>query len=1482
MPQLLRLRFCNVGPARARMEDLTISLADIVTGQATHSAIWLRNAGGKTTLIRLLLWLLCPDKQQIEDFIQPDDRSVLLAEWQTDKKDRQLSLWSEKSERYLTGVFCERRANTSAQEDRRLHRMFFATRVRDDESRLSLEELPLYLTRQGQLERRSLASFRQEWRQLDHTYPDAGVEHTESLTEWRGILERIGIDPELFRYQIQMNIREGAAAEPFMFRDNDQFVDFFLTFIGEAAIGNEVGETIKKFHQKLIRHRQQVDPEYTLLQMIIPGFNSLCEVAEERDQLYKQINSMRQGIDGATLTVKDWIKIQEEERINWQETEKQAHDESIRLRDDVKRRRRQAFLLRYVAAQKRVQLLQIEMKQLQDLVEHTKRQAVIWQAALPLRTVIRARARAASIQEQLNALQKEHEPLLHMLQESARSYRAALSAKIENLRAEEQRLATLASDLRAQALQLRKSANAQEIAAVTYDAQAKRFADELAAFHRLHKQLEDQGIMQPDETWANAQERLQKQQYAQQKEEQSLQRVLDTLIDSQQELQDKKRNLERVLQDLGAQVKFEQRELGPGEEVRQKIADDAVLKLYLEITESDFDHLTPLALEILHEKHQMWVEQTTRYRLTLAEQKAIIQYLSDYGFLPPAQAVTEVIKLLNKEHITAWSGWHYLTTNVREADIRDWIQRLPELAFGVVVPDEYRLQTQSTLQTMQPYLETPVVIFAQGELREDVSPRGWAIGPTSDAYFNKDAGGHELSKQQVRRDQLQADLDNLSKDTNELKSSIDRLEYTFKRYPTSWWEEHQAVLAQALEQQYSLMDQQKPLEDELKYCTSQITQKKQDLQRIQKSIEKLKERLIRLQAYETQLTVDPDTLKAKQQEQSSNAGACRYEASQLQIQAGENDKEANKTAGQEKNVAGEIKVAELEQSRIRHIVGEPPIPNLGDIQTLHAHYESLLEQYNQKIGSNELTARRDEALKEEKQAYQLFQKKLQKPIKEKEVDDALNTLVDFDDADQLAEDAQAAKFKAEKESESKREKLSQAQQEMQKMKPQLTALNISEHELDDTLPESEDLCNREADEEEKIALINEQIASRREKDEKDAKNQSDLCYHRITNLGHVQKRIKTIQESYDPLFKVVAVTELDQERVSQDSSLSAKENLTTLREEEIDHTLDVMEEQLKSMQGDKEHLDQISSKSARNISKALTETSREFKEVSIAMRLLEHDPGVYEQRCHFFLTELLSRQTVVEDERKSIAVHRDALVLQLLSLAHSGVAFLNSANKYSKLPATLPAFEQRAFLRIRLNMPATREEQAGKIAHLLDTIVDGGGTIPNGIGLLQQAVRSLANPITVEILFPDPGKLQYVPPNRMRKEESGGERLTSVVMLYCTLLHMRAANRTRAAGKSSCLILDNPIGVASRVLFLELQREVAQAMDIQLIYTTGIIDFEALRIFPNIVRLSNNQYDRRTGHRLLTLATSTTGLESMRVMHSELRDFSRERQNGQS
>jgi hypothetical protein len=78
----------------------------------------------------------------------------------------------------------------------------------------------------------------------------------------------------------------------------------------------------------------------------------------------------------------------------------------------------------------------------------------------------------------------------------------------------------------------------------------------------------------------------------------------------------------------------------------------------------------------------------------------MIEYLSVYGFLPPVQAVIQVIELLKKEHITVWSGWQYLAESIRETDRRSWLQRLPELAFGVVLPDEQWEQARQFLQTV--------------------------------------------------------------------------------------------------------------------------------------------------------------------------------------------------------------------------------------------------------------------------------------------------------------------------------------------------------------------------------------------------------------------------------------------------------------------------------------------------------------------------------------------------------------------------------------------------------------------------------------------------------------------------------------------------------------------------------------------------------------------------------------------------------------
>lgn len=109
---------------------------------------------------------------------------------------------------------------------------------------------------------------------------------------------------------------------------------------------------------------------------------------------------------------------------------------------------------------------------------------------------------------------------------------------------------------------------------------------------------------------------------------------------------------------------------------------------------------------------------------------------------------------------------------------------------------------------------------------------------------------------------------------------------------------------------------------------------------------------------------------------------------------------------------------------------------------------------------------------------------------------------------------------------------------------------------------------------------------------------------------------------------------------------------------------------------------------------------------------------------------------------------------------------------------------------------------------------------------------------------------------------SRGEQLTAAILLYCTLARLRAQERGKQRSPTSVLILDNPLGTCSKPEFVELQRHMARAHGVQLIYTTGIEDLEALARLPNILRLRNAHQDTRGR---MHVTTEANGAPSLRV-----------------
>jgi hypothetical protein len=169
------------------------------------------------------------------------------------------------------------------------------------------------------------------------------------------------------------------------------------------------------------------------------------------------------------------------------------------------------------------------------------------------------------------------------------------------------------------------------------------------------------------------------------------------------------------------------------------------------------------------------------------------------------------------------------------------------------------------------------------------------------------------------------------------------------------------------------------------------------------------------------------------------------------------------------------------------------------------------------------------------------------------------------------------------------------------------------------------------------------------------------------------------------------------------------------------------------------------------------------------------------------------------------------------------------------------------FLRVTTKEPTDVGEQRARLGALIDELVDQG-SLPKGIAFAQRAVRRLAGDVQVRVLFPDPESTRgYVPVTELAVI-SVGERLTCATLLYCTLARLRARGRGRQDQPTGVLLCDNPIGKASRPKFIELQREVARKMGIQLLYFTGVNDFEAIRMLPGCIRLKNGRRDMRTGY----------------------------------
>ncbi|MFI6643038.1 hypothetical protein [Streptomyces sp. NPDC050504] len=236
------------------------------------------------------------------------------------------------------------------------------------------------------------------------------------------------------------------------------------------------------------------------------------------------------------------------------------------------------------------------------------------------------------------------------------------------------------------------------------------------------------------------------------------------------------------------------------------------------------------------------------------------------------------------------------------------------------------------------------------------------------------------------------------------------------------------------------------------------------------------------------------------------------------------------------------------------------------------------------------------------------------------------------------------------------------------------------------------------------------------------------------------------------------------------------------------------------------------------------------------------------------------RLRVLTDELAQLERNRDSIVDRLRGLVESALTTLRSAQRLSQLPEGLGEWSGQEFLRIRFEEPdqATLVERLGEVIDEATraAVKKNSDLRRDGMSLLLRGVHAALQPrgISVEILKPDAVlRAERVPVGQMGDVFSGGQLLTAAIALYCTMAALRSNDRGRDKHRhAGTLFLDNPIGRANATYLLELQRAVSDALGVQLLYTTGLFDTTALAEFPLVIRLRNDA-DLRAGLKYISV-----------------------------
>ncbi|MDB1089367.1 hypothetical protein PJ985_17525 [Streptomyces sp. ACA25] len=1486
MYELSRVRLYSIGPAGARYADTVLDLRgvgepvpdpapaqadffeDEPTGPPRRPApagvLFLENGGGKSVLLKLIFSVMLPGHRNtlggassgvLRKFLLADDCGHVALEWQH----------TLTGESVVVGKVCEWRGRQVSSDPRKFAEAWYSFRPGPG---MSLDSLPVAESTAmrprlppgsaaegvsgARGRRRTMKGFRDILTETGRAYTNLDIVWEETHERWIEHLGALGLDPELFRYQREMNADEGEAAGLFAVKNDSDFTDLLLRAVTDTRDTDGLAALVHGFAHKLGRRAElTAERDFTagsleLLRRIAEAARRRAEARAVHAAAERRARTLARRLTARTTGERD--------RVTGLAERVAAAAQTV---DEAERARAHAALttselayrhasLALAAAEKSAAAQRRELSEARTL-------HAAWQAA---ETVLQHRAaadRAARVADAIREAERDAAPAL-----AARSRAAAELVRALHAAAGEGERTAAAHEESSTALQAEAEAAQRDATTAATEAQRARseadhLRQRLAEVEQETAEAVRAGWLDdsvPDADPARAalaasdaeQAAVDALDAARESARRAAERATDAAGEhSRAELAAARAaDAARAASDAHAAEHRTAQSLGGEQRLAELLALPAGEPLPAEDLDRNADTLTGL----LEERVAGAERRLFGLRTASADDARILAALGDGGLLPPGPDVLATVEYLGEHGVPALPGWRYLAHSVAPADHAAVLAARPELVDGVVITDpESHARARQVLAEAALLPRSAVAVGTAAALLAPTPPPG---GPESGVFLvppnpaMHDEGAAEDERQALRgratarEEEISALAARIAGD----RSLAARLASWRTGCPAGRLGELAAAAAETraaaadAQQRLAGTDAVRAEAEKAAAEASRIRDDRQEAaQRARRAADALAGLAFRLR----------ERARWRSRLRELAEEATDHEARAAELLAGaraadEDRRSAQRAADDARRTARALLAERAEIAGVPEDLPGGPAPDTP-LPALREAYRAASQLY-EKVGVGaDLRAEQARAEGDESAARAALDR-----IGAKVRTRAARLLEGAEGADGPARQAAAARAEAhvqllEGRASGASEQLGRLRGDAERLAPEGTDVHteLPAHLRPSDAGQARSLLRTATGE---LAARTETLAAARTAHEdllRDHRVAEDTATALEETATHLRDLLRDPQAAGPDGGEEAA-------EPYQGSPADARESAAEVRRS------------LRGCAGELATADAAVRESADQLVRHANAVRFEHVRTPARQQIRELPAAALPEHAVAWAEAFAPRLRVLSDELEQLERNRDGIVDRLRGLVDAALATLRSAQRLSRLPEGLGEWSGQEFVRIRFEAPdpATLADALGEVIDETTRAALRRNTDlrRDGMTLLLRGVHAALRPrgVSVEILKPDAVlRAERVPVGQMGDVFSGGQLLTAAIALYCTMAALRGNDRGRDSHRhAGTLFLDNPIGRANATYLLELQRAVADALGVQLLYTTGLFDTTALAEFPLVIRLRNDA-DLRAG-----------------------------------